>query len=515
MPYAFRALKADDADMLDGLDSDAFADSGHNHDDRYYLQVELNTAGSINNAENPVDWTKLENVPTGFADGTDNTGAGDGHSLDASDGDPVDAVYVNTAGEMGIGTTVPETELHVRGATPTVLIEATSGDSELRFESSGDAAGQVWSIYKDSGTDDLRFYQNGNRVTIDNSTGNVGIGTTSPTSGKLQVQSSGRTVHAQSTNGTGVFAVAGSAVGGEYDAAIVGTSTTISGVSGYSSDGAGVTGQSSGPTVPAIHGHHTGDGPGIYGSCSGGYPCVEGLRSDDGMAIGGFTNDGIAVYGHSTSNNGMPMVGLQTGHSTDDIVGWFQPGGYFGGRNGVIGLTKEYAGYGVFGIAQNTGAWAGRFSSTGNGVSISTPSGKTGLVVTGGDKSAVVATADGARALYCEESSEVWFVDYGFGRLEGGVAIIPIDPVFAQTVNLTEPYHVFLQAYGNADLYVASRAGETFEVRLREGDESVEFSYRLVAKRLGYEDDRLTRAPWADNDPNLFPGKAPRPQGEE
>jgi len=33
----------------------------------------------------------------------------------------------------------------------------------------------------------------------------------------------------------------------------------------------------------------------------------------------------------------------------------------------------------------------------------------------------------------------------------------------------------------------------------------VEFSYRLVAKRLDYEDHRLERAPWADSDPNVNP----------
>jgi hypothetical protein len=35
----------------------------------------------------------------------------------------------------------------------------------------------------------------------------------------------------------------------------------------------------------------------------------------------------------------------------------------------------------------------------------------------------------------------------------------------------------------------------------------VEFSYRLMAKRLGYEEQRLARAPWADDDPNLYPEK--------
>ena len=42
-------------------------------------------------------------------------GAGDGHSLDADDGTPTDAVYVYGNGYVGIGTTTPNRHLDVRG----------------------------------------------------------------------------------------------------------------------------------------------------------------------------------------------------------------------------------------------------------------------------------------------------------------------------------------------------------------------------------------------------------------
>ena len=154
-------------------------------------------------------------------------------------------------------------------------------------------------------------------------------------------------------------------------------------------------------------------------------------------------------------------------------------------------------------------AWAGFFfSSAGNGVYASVPFGKIGLNVTNGTKTAVVATEDGARLLYTEESTEVWFTDYGFGTLESGTTTIVIDPIFAQTVNLDEPYHVFVEPYGPASLYVTDRTATGFVVRSGDGDPDVEFSYRIVAKRLGFEGDRLERAPWADSDPNLYPEKA-------
>lgn len=46
----------------------------HVHDSRYFTEPELNAAGVINAASNPVDWTKLKGVPAAFADGVDDGG---------------------------------------------------------------------------------------------------------------------------------------------------------------------------------------------------------------------------------------------------------------------------------------------------------------------------------------------------------------------------------------------------------------------------------------------------------
>lgn len=51
-----------------------------------------------------------DSVSTGMS-----SGGGDGHSLDASDGYPLDAVYVNEDGDVGIGTLAPENRLHIVG----------------------------------------------------------------------------------------------------------------------------------------------------------------------------------------------------------------------------------------------------------------------------------------------------------------------------------------------------------------------------------------------------------------
>jgi predicted regulator of Ras-like GTPase activity (Roadblock/LC7/MglB family) len=55
-----------DADLLDGLDSTAFAGASHDHDGRYYTETELQTSGSAS-----VHWGNLASVPAGFADDID------------------------------------------------------------------------------------------------------------------------------------------------------------------------------------------------------------------------------------------------------------------------------------------------------------------------------------------------------------------------------------------------------------------------------------------------------------
>ena len=259
----------------------------------------------------------------------------------------------------------------------------------------------------------------------------------------------------------------------------------------------GVYAQTSYTNTTAIVGYasaDTGYSSGVTGSTSApGGTGVVGNNYD-------FATGGVGVRGYTSSDDGYGVTGFQSGYSTFDNPGW-ESGGLFAGRNGLIGITEESGGLAIYGRnqANSTLGWAGYFlSSNANGVYVQTPAGRTGLTVAGGSKNAVVPTEDGARLMYAEEATEVWFNDYGFGELVDGVAIIEIDPIFAQTVNLDEPYHVFLQAYGDADLYVTNRTSTQFEVHLREGDDTSEFSYRLAAKRLGYETDRLERAPYAD-----------------
>lgn len=111
-----------------------------------------------------------------------------------------------------------------------------------------------------------------------------------------------------------------------------------------------------------------------------------------------------------------------------------------------------------------------------------------------GAKYAVVPMEDGTRrTVACIESPEVWFEDFGSGELVNGTALVEIEPLFLQTVNTQCEYHVFLTPEGDCrGLYVSAKTETSFAVReLQSGSSSTPFSYRIVAKRRGYETERL------------------------
>jgi hypothetical protein len=107
-----------------------------------------------------------------------------------------------------------------------------------------------------------------------------------------------------------------------------------------------------------------------------------------------------------------------------------------------------------------------------------------------------VAAADGGArkvSLYAMQSPENWFEDFGSGVLTNGAMTVPLDPTFASTVNTAIDYHVFLTPNGDCKgLYVSQKTPTSFEVReLNGGTSSIAFDYRIVAKRAGYENQRL------------------------
>jgi hypothetical protein len=118
-----------------------------------------------------------------------------------------------------------------------------------------------------------------------------------------------------------------------------------------------------------------------------------------------------------------------------------------------------------------------------------------GDVLCTGRLSTAVPLADKSQqvAVYSLQSSENWFEDFGTAKLYNGQASVTIDPKFAQIVNMGVKYHVFLTPRGDSEgLYVSNMGAGSFEVReSRRGGSSIEFDYRIVAKRMGLETERM------------------------
>jgi hypothetical protein len=96
-------------------------------------------------------------------------------------------------------------------------------------------------------------------------------------------------------------------------------------------------------------------------------------------------------------------------------------------------------------------------------------------------------------SVYAMQSTENWFEDTGSGQLSSGSAHVALDPTFAQTVNTSVEYHVFLTPRGDCQgLYVGNQTAQGFEVHeLRGGSSNIAFDYRIMAKRNGFETVRL------------------------
>jgi len=240
---------------------------------------------------------------------------------------------------------------------------------------------------------------------------------------------------------------------------------------------------------------------------------IEITKVSNSLTISSTAEEGLTLPYSQSLNQSSRLFSI-TNYGSGDCIAGYNYGSGLAGRftinnsnssNPAVYCTTNGKGNALKANTSGSG-WAAWFEGTGaqsNGVKISSPYGTNGLNVIGGSKTAVVATSSGARKLYTEESTEVWFTDYGFGSIDGGSVTVDIDPTFAETVRLDEPYHVFVQPYGDAVLYVSSRKSGSFEVHVREGQPGLEFSYRIVAKRKGYENARMEREPALDNDPNL------------
>ncbi|HMD03330.1 MAG TPA: hypothetical protein VKG44_10245, partial [Candidatus Baltobacteraceae bacterium] len=98
--------------------------------------------------------------------------------------------------------------------------------------------------------------------------------------------------------------------------------------------------------------------------------------------------------------------------------------------------------------------------------------------------------------MYVNGSTMQTIEDFGSGAILNGSGSVHFDAAFADTMDASGGYQVFLTPDGDSrGLFVASKTPAGFTVRESQGGRSsISFDYRIVAKRNGHASDRLAVA---------------------
>lgn len=291
--------------------------------------------------------------------------------------------------------------------------------------------------------------------------------------------------------------------------------------------------RSSADGLSALEGQSSGasGAVGVSGRCSGGA----------GVGVLGFANgsSGTGVFGSAPATNGVAVYGLAgaaSGTTTGVRGECVSPAGFamhgrnfVGGtamlgelpgiatQNGIavyglnsssyVGPSPGAGGFGVYGLSAKGHGLVGATAAAGAAAVVGATNGVAGafagafygplivggdFTVVGGAKSAAVPHPDGShRRLYCVESPESWFEDFGRGTLACGKAAVALDPDFAALVDAAD-YLVFITGNdGRSDLSVCDRTSMGFVVKATAADAEGTFSWRVVAKRKDIAGPRL------------------------
>lgn len=298
-----------------------------------------------------------------LADGTNCSGFGN-YIWNTTTQQPSSNFNISGRGVIGdrlsVGTTNTTYNLMVAGSSPRIYLLPTAGTNpELDFGSP--AMDTHWAIYRDTASDQLRFWRNDNRMVI-TSDGQVGIGTTTVSnkltvSGNLSVgsgyvtgaptdgaiiqgnvgigtnsPSSTAKLHVVNSAGRGIFADA-STFGGEFQGG-------ERGIGGYATG-----------AVPADYGGYFyasgSSGTGVYGSgpAYGGYFEATGAADSAGVFSLVYGSGSTGIFGYATGAGSTAVAGMSTATTGSNYGGQFSSGG-----GGII--TDAQNNFGVWGAAQ-------------------------------------------------------------------------------------------------------------------------------------------------------------------
>jgi hypothetical protein len=357
------------------------------------------------------------------------------------------SIFETTGGKVGIGTTSPTVKFDLKGmgairdtltlfpntTHPTLAVSGTA----FKLSSTGLVTFVAGQTFPGTGSGTVTSVASGAGLT----------GGPITTSGTLSIKTAGVTNAMLANPSLKVNAGTGLSGGGTV---ALGGSTTLSNTGVLSvATGAGIT--NSGGQNPTL-GIDTSVVPELGLSNFFTVP-----QFMEGYVDAFPDNNSVALYGFNISTDvDHPSMYLENDDSTDagDLV-FEAVGGVFGGLCTIDVTGNLFC------------------------------NGSTGAVVKGHNNKKV--------GLYNVQSSENWIEDFGSGQLSGGLAVVRLEPHFAQTVSGGANYHVFLTpAWDCEGLYVTNRTSNSFDFReINSGRSSVAFDYRIVVHRKGYESSRL------------------------
>jgi len=265
-------------------------------------------------------------------------------------------------------------------------------------------------------------------------------------------------------------------------------------------------------------------------ACSNGTSCFHVEQQSTGEGIVSQSMLGNAVEAHNPGGNGIYSEthnpSKMTKHCAYGVVGidQSQDGGTM--NFGVSG--RSYHGTGMFGTS-GTGVGVSGSSRTGAGIvgtSASAAQPALAIQATGSGPLMFAMNSSNAKVLkldqqgnltitgvittsgscqngcsrpgehlisYAPRESSPTMEDFGEGQLTNGAAYVRIDRAFANAIDQSSDYLVFITPDGDSKgLYVTMRSPNGFEVRESGGGRStLQFSYRIVAKPYGSTEARL------------------------
>lgn len=375
-------------------------------------------------------------------------------------------------------------------------------------------------------------------------TNNKGVGvkgTSALAQGVLGVSTSSTGVEGD-TSGSGTTGVKGASTSGD---GVLGTSSSSTGVEGDSTSGYGVFGTGS---IGVKGLDSSGADWGVYGQSSGG-DAVYGTSSS-GVGVYGNSSSGEGLIGISTSNYGISGVTNASGAAAvyaDNLGGnaidaYGENGGasYYahpigggdaayldataGNGFGIVAFTygnptywgQNYNGEGMdifgsyIGVAARSSSYPfAAYDQSSNLVAYLDSSGN--LFIHGGYGNFARVRGGGAATAYAPASTSPTIEDNGTAQLVNGVAMVSLDPTFAQTIDLSRAYQVMLTPDGDTrGLYVASKGTSGFVVReVQGGHSSISFDYHIYAPAFGraYQHMQMVNGVPGPKAPMLHPAR--------